>query len=127
MSNTVAGLIGLGMMALLAVALFVLCRASESGHGSRFRDLDEALERLKKAETLTAKLFVFFYFGRSLVRTGNWGYCAAAITAFGIALAGLFGGGWEIGRQMLCDVLRFLENMIKGKAMSCSPPPPGSP
>jgi hypothetical protein len=124
MTNTTAGLIALVILAALVVALFILCRASESGHGSRFKDLDEGLKRLKEADSWTAKFFVIFYFGRILVRIGQWGFAAAAIAALASMAAAIFGGGWEIARQMLCDVLRFLETMLKGAATSCPPPAP---
>jgi hypothetical protein len=127
MTNITAGLIALVILTVLVVVLFVLCRASESGHGSRVKDLDEGLRRLKEAKTWGAKLFVFFYFGRSLMRMGQWGFAAAAIGALATMAAAIFGGGWEIGRQMLCDVLRFIETMFNGKATSCTPPEPATP
>lgn len=127
MSNITAGLIALVILAVLVVVLFKLCRASESGHGSRLKDLDEALKRFNEAKTWGAKLFVIFYFGRSLARIGQWGFAATVIAALASMAAAIFGGGWEIGRQMLCDVLRFIETMFNGKATSCATSAPDIP
>lgn len=124
MTNLTAGLVALVILAVLVVVLFILCRASESGHGSRMKDLDEAIKRFESAKTWSTKLFVILYFARSLARIGQWGFAAAAIGALAAMAAGIFGGGWEIARQMLCDVLRFFETMFKGEATSCPPPSP---
>jgi hypothetical protein len=102
----------------------MMCRMSETGHGSRLQDLDEGLKRWRNAKSFGERLFILFYFGRLFVRIGQWGYAATAVTALATMAAAVFGGGWEIGRQMLCDVLRFIENIRTGKPTACAPTSP---
>jgi hypothetical protein len=133
MTNATAGLIAFGILAILTAILFALVRMSESGHGSRAKDLAEFLKQWREAESKFERVVILLWFLRALFRIGLLGASVTVISALALAAAQIFGGGWEIARQILCDVLRFIETIVKGKATSCepapvpAPPTPGTP
>lgn len=122
MSNTTAGLFALLIVAAVATILIALGRMNETGHGSRIKDLREILEQWRSARSSGEKVLIFFWYLRALFRVGYYGATISVVSALAVAAAQILGGpAWELVRQMLCDVLRFLETLIKGKATSCEP------
>ncbi len=112
MSKTSAGLVGFVIVAVVVVLLFKLCTMSETGHGSRLQDLDEALKRLRRAKSLAEKLLIYCYFSRALARGAHWAVAAAWIAVLvGLATA-LFGTGWDIFRDILRDILQLIEKTL---------------
>ncbi len=122
MSDATAGLVALLIVAVVATLLIVLGRMNETGHGSRVKDLREILEQWRSARTSGERALIFFWYLRALFRVGYYAATISVVGALTVAAAQIFGGpAWELVRQMLCDVLRFLETLIKGKATSCEP------
>lgn len=121
MSPTTAGLIALGILVLFALIVLALGCLSETGHGSRVNDLRELLAMLDSAKTRGRKALILGWYLRAILRAGYYGAVISTIGALTAAAAAMFGGGWEIARQMLCHVLRFVETIVRGKAISCEP------
>jgi hypothetical protein len=119
MSYTIAGLIAFVLLIGLAIIVLANGRMSETGHGSRVKDLREILDMLDSAKTRGRRVLIIIYYLRALFRGSYWTTMAAIFGGLCMLAAAIFGGGWEIARQMLCDVLRFIETMVNGKATSC--------
>jgi len=122
-TDTTAALIAFGMLLLIALGLVILGVFSNTGSGSKVRDLAKGMRAYRKARTHGERLLVFLWFGRALMRTGYWGAVAAVIAALGGIAIGLFGGNWQIARQILCEAYRFAERMLKGTVTVCAPFP----
>jgi hypothetical protein len=122
MSSTTAGLIALAILAVVAIVILVLGRMSETGHGSRTKDLGEFLKAWRDAKSRGERTLILIWYLRALFRLGYYGASIAIFSALAAAAGSIFGVSWEILREMLCAVLRFLERLLLEDATSCLPP-----
>lgn len=120
MTATTAGLIAFAILVVVAVILLILGRMSETGHGSRIKDLSEILDAWRKAKSGGERALIFFWYLRGLFRLGYYGATVTVVGSLAMAAGSIFGFSWEIAREMLNSVLHFLERFFP--ADSTHPP-----
>ena len=108
------------MHVVVAVILLILGRMSETGHGSRIKDLSEILDAWRKAKSGGERALIFFWYLRGLFRLGYYGATVTVVTVNDPILAETadlkVGSDW-LAKQCLAELKSEVAKTFAGRVL----------
>jgi hypothetical protein len=95
---------------LVLLIMFLLARDVNITNRGLFTDWRDALDAYHEAQSIGARLFLLLLQLAFVLRTGMWGFLAAAAAAMGAAVAALCGLDWgELAREIRLALRDFYD------------------